>query len=292
MGYDRHHGSRPGGSRRNPERKRRAGSVQGRLLACARGSVVRRGGDGAERVLPAARPSSTGVPRPGLTLVEILVVVAIIGILIAAVGLAGSHFREKGKRELTRQVMESVTNAIDEFRQAPPKPVRLENGWPIAPNWPNLPPSGDWRPVETLDPAVDLSYPTAASPLPAGTLFEANAVFDHPVRSIEGLHVYLGSVPGAKALLDKLPPSALRNLHAEEGEVHTVRPAGSNLPFTDPFSIVDGWKNPMRYRRYDYRNNGRPILWSAGPDGKFAADPNNPQADPNGRDDMFSDRND
>lgn len=238
----------------------------------------------------------------GLTLVEILVVVAIIAVLLSVIGLVGSGIRERGKTDLTRQYMDILTTAMDEYRSA-------FGRWPVPANNPTLtadsPPAGpDDVPYEPSlnHPSTEEDYYLGGSEARFVTPPEANPanVPAHTITSIEGLYVQLRTCrqTDVRTILARLPQKALAR-RAEHPAGFAVRPGpqiGDLTPFTgefvDPMQVLDGWGRALRWRYYVYRNNDRPFLWSAGPDGKFARDPNQPEDDPNGRDDIFSDRKD
>ncbi|MGB9626019.1 MAG: type II secretion system protein [Phycisphaerae bacterium] len=266
--------------------------------------------------------------RSGVTLIEILVVVGIIGILVAVIGLVGHAVKEKGKRELTRSIMDTLMTAIEEFHTGATPCTTHPGGWPLAPNDPtrtawNLPnPPGPPGPRDVpYEPSDAMHSPATAEDFYLGqdeSRLEAvpppitpRPINDGEVRSIEGLWVFLqypfvqttsGWRLNTEAreriakILATLGDDAKTNAH--KGTTYRPRPTMvSCLPFVDAMQVLDAWKNPLRYRYYTYRNNNRPFLWSAGPDGKFAPDPNrvgDPTVDPNGwgNDDIFSDRRD
>ncbi len=280
----------------------------------------------------ASAPVRAGAPsagRRGMTLVEILVVIAIIAILLAAVGLVGSRVGDTRKRKLTRHHMDTLTLAMDAFAdaaQAGTLPHRLLNRWPAPPNGfnktaPNTPPC--IAPPPRCAP-YEPSQPVGAEPVGdteddyylggAESYFEvleppsatpAASTRDKTVRSIEGFCAFIQLVPESQAVLGRLPENAKRNAVAENPKrdprpMFRLRPNSqsggafnaSDLAFVDPIQVLDAWKQPMRYRAYAYRNNQRPFFWSAGPDGKFGADPNRTDSDPQGQDDIFSDKGD
>jgi len=199
----------------------------------------------------------------GMSLVEILVVIAIIGILVAAVGLIGRRVGQGGQVKLTRQYMQILTSAIDEFHGD-------TGNWPAPPN------------------APDKTAPDAGTPHynPPDDLYLASAFATQPPRrlsSIEGMYAQLTWNPKSASILRRVPQAATAS---PDFRTQVMSPAGL---WTDALLIIDAWRVPMRYRGYTYRNNGRPFLWSAGPDGRFATDPNRPEAT-GGQDDIFSDR--
>lgn len=230
-----------------------------------------------------------------MTLVEILVVVAIIAVLISVVAMVGVGIRDKGKIELTQQTMKTLVDAIDEYKTATKvfSGPTIDEGWPSPPNSPVIPATGDpaGRPIDRFPGPVeeqDLYLP----PSELTCLFQYAGTSGARTRllSIEGLYVYLSLVPTSKTLLDKVPGS-LTTRHTDLGNI-VVRPKGWPGQGVTPVAVLDAWKNPLRYRRYAYRNNGRPFLWSAGPDGKFAPNPLDLSNDPEGvgKDDLFSDQ--
>jgi len=254
----------------------------------------------------------------GVTLIEILVVVGIIGILVAVIGLVGHTVKEKGKRELTRSIMDTLMSAIEEFHTA-------TGQWPLPANDPNrtawnnpTPQTANDVPYEPGEPlnlghnntrAYDdyyLGLPATFFQVPPET--SPGYIGDHTITSIEGLLLCLDAPwqgpfsasrldtdtrARIRAILAKLPPDAKAKRHPEIVQRYrsSVNP-NISAEFVDAMQVLDAWGTPLRYRYYTYRNNGRPFLWSAGPDKKFAADPNRTENDPNGKDDIFSDRKD
>jgi prepilin-type N-terminal cleavage/methylation domain-containing protein len=269
-------------------------------------------------------------PR-ALTLIEILVVIAIIGILVAVIGLVGQHVKNSGKRDLTRSTMDTVMAAIDEYHAGAAVVAFVQPaGWPFPPNDPNM--------TNVAQPAPQASaqvppYELSLNPFPNTTqddyyLGGLPSFFEMPpatapvvpanqspqaLLSIEGLSVML-QLPYASAagpnprldveakdridkLLGRLPDGAKVNRHANTELYRPRWPVDVNKAFVEAIQIRDAWGHALRYRYYTYRNNGRPFLWSAGPDGQFAPDPNrvgDASVDPNGygKDDIFSDRKD
>jgi len=259
----------------------------------------------------------------GVTLIEILVVVGIIGILVAVIGLVGHTVKEKGKRELTRSIMDTLMSAIEEFHSGATPCFVHPGGWPLAANDPtrtawNLPnPPGPPGPRDVPYEPSDVAHNPAtaedfylgqnearieAAPPPTSP----RPINDKEIRSIEGLWVFL-QYPFVQTssgwrlntetrervlkILASLGNDSKDNAH--RGVTYRPRPTMvPDQPFVDAMQVLDAWGTPLRYRYYTYRNNGRPFLWSAGPDKKFAADPNRTENDPNGKDDIFSDRKD
>jgi prepilin-type N-terminal cleavage/methylation domain-containing protein len=236
--------------------------------------------------------------RSGVTLVEILVVVAILGILIATIGLVGMGVREHGKRNLTYKSMDVITSAIEAFKAD-------KGSWPPPPNNPSVDPDpnndlygrlpdpypeAEFYRVEPVQPASPPYVMFIQNYTGDSTPFQEAGADDIP--SIQGLFAFLSLSQDAEKILGRLPENAIRNVYAEAGRPRRVTPSSGAITQIDLKSMVDAWKNPMRYRLYDYRNNGRPFLWSAGPDGKFAPNPNDLGNDPNGygKDDLFSDK--
>jgi len=286
--------------------------------------------------------SSFVAHRSGVTLLEILVVVGIIGILVAVIGLVGHSVREKGRRELTRSIMDTLMSAIEEFHGVVPRnPPFLYSydGWPFPPNDPNRtawnvpppppPPGQPYEPSDeahnpdTCDPATGREFYLTAPPGGSAAFFVSlpsaspQTVPNKTIQSIEGLWIGLqfpittaGGSPRvdttAKAniakILGKIPEDLRVSIHGGPNERYItlatpmIGPLRDDM-FVNAIAVLDAWKTPLRYRYYTYRNNNRPFLWSAGPDKKFAPDPNrigDPSIDPNGygNDDIFSDRKD
>jgi prepilin-type N-terminal cleavage/methylation domain-containing protein len=65
--------------------------------------------------LPQPRPGREGGLRRGFTLIELMIVIVVIGILIAALSLVGGRVVRAQKVKYTEMIMRNVTTAIDQF---------------------------------------------------------------------------------------------------------------------------------------------------------------------------------
>jgi len=122
--------------------------------------------------------------KKGLTLIEVMVVIVIIGILLSVVYFSVGHIRAKARFARLLSDMENVRVAIELYRQANDGkyPVNDNNGQvppglgPYLPNgtWPDAPWPGatyDWENVEDID-NPNLTNTYTAPEEPPGTINE------------------------------------------------------------------------------------------------------------------------
>lgn len=66
----------------------------------------------------ATPPRSGGVRRAGFTIVEVLMVVAVIAILFTLIMVASTSLRRKANREATRALIGKIRDALEDYKQA------------------------------------------------------------------------------------------------------------------------------------------------------------------------------
>lgn len=201
--------------------------------------------------------------RRAFTLIEVLVVIVVMGVLIAAIGLVGSRVMNSHKIRITEATMKATRQAIDQFATQNPlgtiykrrnaetfgtyPPYQLANrgsgvAWVLEPNHPLCPPSGL---PQTLANRVarDLSGQTAP------VLNQWVGFVDDPnTDDIRALYTYLKVYAASE--LSQVPNTAVKPL-SPTGEY--VNPAGKG---SDPNSalgvqgIYDAWGVPLMYFLY------------------------------------------
>ena len=178
-----------------------------------------------KKILPGA--------RDGFTLVEVLLVIAILAMAtVARVGVS-NYLQTQSKIALTKQCVEILSTAVEEF-------YNITGHYPID-NWDDIDEVGS----------------RLAGAEPGGT--------DEPVPD-EVLYLQLSILPQTRAIIAKLPGKLLAKPISEA----TVILPGQNSKTPYLRSIVDAWHktNAPRPLTYQRNNSGFPTIQSDGPDGK------------------------
>ena len=195
--------------------------------------------------------------RRGFTLVEVLVVMAIIAIIIAATVAVGGYVRTNAQIKNTQSTIKLLESALQEYQNY------KQQGFPDTP--------GDYDySILTLksilggtvnDPAVLHEKFTwqdidAYSP-------DDQKVMRYARSTIECLYYFLDEVPACRKMLSRLSEKSVTN---DDQDSVTVVIAPNTL--TKPLlEVNDAWQHPIRYQKQGAGNF--PTLTSAGPDGVF-----------------------
>jgi prepilin-type N-terminal cleavage/methylation domain-containing protein len=230
-----------------------------------------------------------GSLKSGFTLIEMLMVVAIIAILVSMVVGITKRIDDQSKERLCRNTIALVGNALEQFRD-----FGYEYKDPYF--------AGLTFPLDCnkYDPAMS-AFPCASANLRDtlhNALYSSNP-FDPPNITIspvaqhapdfsgsEAMYFILSQVPDCRTTLDKIDKSLLTNKGIDNDANITITIQSATTTRTYPFTrIIDPWGKTLRYDYYpecidytgggsykDYRDSAKktfPVITSAGPDGKF-----------------------
>jgi len=197
----------------------------------------------------------------GVTLVEMLIVLAIIALLTSMViGIAG-RISNQSKEQLTRNTFALLNAALEQFRD-------YEYNYP--------PPYSDFDfPLDCNDylfsnpPNFDLRT-TLMNALGAANVL-ISGTHDPVYSGSEVLYFFLSRIPESRKTLDKIDGSLITNLNDERAKIE-ISIDGRVYPL---LRIIDPWGKTLRYDYYDETtldpDNKRtfPVITSAGPDRDF-----------------------
>jgi prepilin-type N-terminal cleavage/methylation domain-containing protein len=218
--------------------------------------------------------------KAGFTLVEMLIVVAIIAILATMVVGIASRIDTRSKENLAKSTIAILTAALEQFH---------DYGY----NYPS--PYSEFEfPLDCNSFSVNELQTTLSSAL-GGAIVQItnhNEALNPKYREYSGcevLYFFLSRIPECRETLDKIDRSLITNVNDDGGEI-TILIDGREYPF---FRVVDLWRERGattkigKTLRYDYYNEvpppldpGKikkmedtkrnfPVITSAGPDGKF-----------------------
>jgi len=216
-----------------------------------------------------------GRQRGGFTLLEILVVVSIIVILVGIMVVVGSKIRQDAQIKNTKATLQVLTAALEEYKNA--RGGGGEFSYPIPPVTNRLydPPWDPRAGTGGVVPAVRRSlrgydqveaHPDVGEGAHNGFKWDdidSDSVeyMRYALSSVEVLYAVLGTVPDCKAILNRLPESAVRN---DDNDLAVV--GGNPVALRE---INDAWGHPFLYQ-YNPDGGNFPVIVSAGPDGLFS----------------------
>ena len=224
--------------------------------------------------------------KSGFTLIEMLMVVAIIAILVLMVVGIAKRIDDQSKERLCRNTIALVGNALEQFRD-------FGYEYKDTTDYAGLTFPLDCNDLATIyiEPILhDALYLSAPSTLPH--INQTEPIHDLYFSGSEALYFILSQVPDCQATLNKIDKSLLTNKGTDKvTDIIITIPSSTtttDLPFT---RIVDPWGTTLRYDYYPeyadyiiaypggdwphyitYRNSAKktfPVITSAGPDKQF-----------------------
>jgi prepilin-type N-terminal cleavage/methylation domain-containing protein len=200
--------------------------------------------------------------KTGLTLVEMLIVVAIVVILTTMViGLAG-RIDDQSKEQLTKNTIGIMTVALRQFHDYEYRykaPIYTEFDFPLDCTFFNDAGIGN----------------TVAGALGATSALVSGGDLNPEFSAGEGLYFFLSQVPECRKTLDRIDESLITNLgdvtNKQPRIITITYPSGSTKEYP-LLRIIDPWGTTLQYKYYDNMildprsKRTFPLIISAGPD--------------------------
>jgi len=214
--------------------------------------------------------------KTGVTLVEILIVVAVIAILTTMVVGIATRISNQSKEQLTKNTFALLNAALGQFR---------DYEYNYNPATPDLAIRDFYRGLDfPLDcngfdqDGLGQALGTALGLAPGSVSIIPPGVHDDPNYSgSEALYFFLSRVPASRQTLDKIDDSLITNLGSDKRpmEINIVFPSGPKLfPLV---RVIDPWGTTLHYDYYNemiippdpFTKRNFPVIISAGPDRIF-----------------------
>lgn len=203
--------------------------------------------------------------KTGLTLIEMLIVVAIVVILTTMViGLAG-RVTDQSKERLSKSTIAILTTALRQFHDYKYRYkdiIYADFDFPLDCN--------DF-PQPLLETTLPSALGATSCPITGGV--------HHPSYSgCEVLYLFLSQVSECRKTLDKIDESLITNLGVDKQPLNiaVTYPSGSVKVYS-MFRIIDPWGTTLNYDYYNEvlippdprQKRTFPVITSAGPDKRF-----------------------
>jgi prepilin-type N-terminal cleavage/methylation domain-containing protein len=200
----------------------------------------------------------------GMTLVEMLIVMAIIALLATMVIGIASQLDNQSKERIAGSTMAILAAALEEFK---------DYGYSYRPPYSNF----DF-PLDCSGFPVDVLEATLSGALGAASVEITNHDTAECLKysASEVLYFFLNRVPESRKTLDKIGSSLVTNVNDVGARIEISIDGG---PFSPLLRFTDPWGTTLRY---DYYNEGEldpilrekgkrtfPVIVSAGPDRRF-----------------------
>ena len=203
--------------------------------------------------------------KTGVTLVEILVVVAIIAILVSMVIGIAARIDTQGKEQLTKDTIAILTAALGEFG---------DYGYSYPAPYTDLKFPLDCNGFSEADLETELQTVLSASGVAI-----SGGIHDTDYSGSEAMYFFLSRVPESRQTLGKIDRKLVTNLDIDGQPMKITIDPGVNEKKYPLFRVIDPWGETLRYDYYDETktnpNDRRkskktfPVITSAGPDKEF-----------------------
>jgi len=206
--------------------------------------------------------------RRAFTLVEVLVVMAIIAIIIAATVAVGGYVRTNAQIKNTQSTIKLLELTLQEYKNY------KQSGFPPQSNAMS---SGDLQ--------FEFQHKDIGN-IPSAIVFDPDGLHnvfnwqDYDAylpderddmkkarASIEFLYYFLDEVPACRKMLSRLSEKSVTNDDQDLVTVTVGTPPNTNTLTKPLLEVNDAWQHPIRYQKQGADNF--PTLTSAGPDGVF-----------------------
>jgi prepilin-type N-terminal cleavage/methylation domain-containing protein len=211
------------------------------------------------------QPMKSGSAKSGFTLVEILIVIAIIIILISMMVGVGRRIDDQGKVRLCRSTIDLIGNALEQFRDFGYEykdPCYAGLAFPL-----------DCNGFDDITYFQNTLHDALYSSTPPTITISGWAQHDPSFSGSEALYFILSQVPDCRTTLEKIGKSLLINKGTDGGEINITIDA-MILPFT---RFIDPGGTTLHYDYYDETSSPLdpdtkktfPVITSAGADKTF-----------------------
>lgn len=197
--------------------------------------------------------------KPGVTLVEMLIVVAIIALLATMVISMAARIGHQAKEQLTESTIAILAAALGQFQ---------DYGYSYDKD-------SDYTdfdfPLDCNGFEYDRLENTLGDALGVGpALISPIGNHDPNYSGSEALYFFLSRVPTSRETLDKIDNSLITNEGSNKQPMN-INVDGKRHPL---LRIIDPWGESLRYSYYEDKDDPDerrtfPVISSAGPDGKF-----------------------
>lgn len=199
--------------------------------------------------------------QSGITLVETLIVVAIISILTTMIVGIATHISNQSKKRLTKNTFALLNAALEQFR---------DYGYRYrCPDYSNLDFPLDCNGLSQSQLETILTRVLGVTKIAPPNIHNPN------YSGSEVLYLFLNRLPTSRKTLKKIDDSLITNLGSNNQPMNII----VNTRAQSLLRIIDAWGTSLRYDYYNelilnpiLRNKGKrnfPVIISAGPDKIF-----------------------